>query len=220
MHLLKAYYDIERRIKIAAVIFSITAATFITGIVLSQENMTRKAKVQENLSEEVLRFHVLANSDSAKDQALKLKVKEEVLTYIEQTMPETQSADETSQWMRKHIDELEEISKEVIHKEGYDYTVSVAVTTCWFPDKTYGDLTFPQGNYKALRIEIGDAKGQNWWCVLYPGLCFVDTINAVVPEEGKGKLKAVLSAEEYSCLTDEKDYKIGFYFMQNILTFM
>ena len=67
--------------------------------------------------------------------------------------------------------------------------MSAAVTLCWFPEKSYGDVTFPEGNYEALRIEIGAAKGHNWWCVLYPSLCFMDTTNAVVPREGKEKLK-------------------------------
>ena len=77
-------------------------------------------------------------------------------------------------------------------------TVSVAVTTCYFPDRTYGDVTFPAGNYKTLRIELGDAAGHNWWCVLYPNLCFLDTTNAVLPEKGKQQLKKVLTEEEYS----------------------
>ena len=218
MHQLK-YYDTEKRMRMAAVIFSIIVATFVTSVVFYRENINAQAEVQKNLAQEVLRFHVLANSDSEEDQALKMKVKEAVLAYREQEMPETESVDKTREWMRRHTDEIEQISAEVIREKGYDYTVSAAVTTCWFPEKTYGDLTFPQGNYKALRIEIGEAEGQNWWWVLYPGLCFMDATNAVVPEEGKQKLKDVLSEEEYSCLTIGNDYQIGFYFIENILTF-
>ena len=90
--------------------------------------------------------------------------------------------------------------------------MSAAVMTCWFPDKTYGDLTFPAGNYKALRIEIGEAKGHNWWCVLYPALCFMDSTNAVVPEEGRQKLKNVLTEEEYSRITADTKFRIRWFF--------
>lgn len=213
------YYEIEKRVKMAAVIFSIIVASFVTSFVLYNQKIHAQAVAQKNLAQEVLRFHVLANSDSEEDQSLKMKVKESVLTYLEQEMPELESSDETSEWIRKHTDEIEEVAEMVVLKEGYTYTVSAAVTTCWFPEKTYGDLTFPQGNYKALRVEIGEAKGQNWWCVLYPGLCFVDAVNAVVPEEGKEKLKTVLSEEEYSYLDGGKGLKIGFYFLENILTY-
>lgn len=213
------YYEIEKRVKTAAVIFSIIVASFVTSFVIYRERVSAQTAMQQNLAREVLRFHVLANSDDEEDQALKMKVKESVLDYIEQEMPEEESLEETSEWIRKHTDELEEVAEMVVLEEGYAYTVSAAVTTCWFPEKTYGDLTFPQGNYKALRIEIGEAKGQNWWCVLYPGLCFVDAVNAIVPEEGKEKLKCVLSEEEYSYLDAGKDFKIGFYFLENILTY-
>lgn len=213
------YCEIEKRVKMAAVIFSIIVASFVTVFVMYNKKINVQAAIQKNLANEVLRFHVLANSDSEEDQALKMKVKESVLNYIDQEMPEEESLEETSEWVRRHTDELEEVAETVVLEEGDAYTVSAAVTTCWFPEKTYGDLTFPQGNYKALRIEIGEAKGQNWWCVLYPGLCFMDAVNAVVPEEGKQKLKDVLSEEEYSYLDAGKDFKIGFYFLENILTY-
>ena len=83
------------------------------------------------------------------------------------------------------------------------------MTTSYFPDKTYGDVTFPAGNYTALRVEIGEAKGQNWWCVLYPNLCFLDAVNAVVPEEGKQKLEQVLTEEEYRQVTAAENLKSG-----------
>ena len=118
--------------------------------------------------------------------------------------------------MRRHTDELENLSREIVQQEGYDYPVSAAVTTCWFPEKTYGDLTFPSGNYEALRIEIGAAKGHNWWCVLYPNLCFLDAVNAVVPKEGKQELKNVLSEEEYSQITATTDFKIKWYFPERL----
>ena len=91
-------------------------------------------------------------------------------------------------------------------------TVSVAVTTCYFPDRTYGDVTFPAGNYKTLRIELGEAAGHNWWCVLYTNLCFLDTTNAVLPEKGKQQLKKVLTEEEYSEVTAGSKFQIRWFF--------
>lgn len=191
---------------------TILISAIFTGIVYQVTGAAAEADMQAHLAQEVLRFHVLANSDSAADQALKLRVRDAVLEYLEENMPEAKDAGAAARWLRQHIDEIEEKSRETVAAEGADYTVSAAVTTCWFPDKTYGDVTFPAGNYEALRIEIGAAKGHNWWCVLYPSLCFLDTTNAVVPAEGKQKLRNVLTEEEYSSITATSDFKISWYF--------
>ncbi len=197
--------------KIISVLIMIIAG-MITAFVVWESGVSAEAALQQHLSEEVLRFHVLANSDGQEDQALKLKVRDGVLEYLEREMPDSENVDDTVHWVREHTDELEEEARTVLEEQGCDDTVSAAVTTCWFPEKTYGDVTFPAGNYEALRIEIGAAKGHNWWCVLYPGLCFMDTVNAVVPEEGKQKLKNVLTEEEYSRVTAESDFRISWFF--------
>lgn len=183
-------------------------AGLLTGWTAWKGEAAVRAQTQKHLAEEVLRFHVLANSDSEADQALKMTVKERVLAYLESEMPDTKNVKETKLWLRRHVDELEELSRKTVTEQGYDYPVTAAVTTCWFPDKTYGDVTFPAGNYEALRIEIGAAEGQNWWCVLYPELCFLDAANAVVPEEGKQSLRKVLTEEEYAQVTASTDFKI------------
>ena len=198
----------------AAIILFLAAclAALLTGIMCWRVDAAVQADMQAHLAEEVLRFHVLANSDSDEDQALKLKVRDAVREVLEENMPEMEDAADTKAWIRTNIDAIEEISRETVDAEGAEYPVNAAVTTCWFPDKSYGDVTFPAGNYEALRIEIGAAEGHNWWCVLYPGLCFLDTTNAVVPEEGKQKLKNVLTEEEYSRVTATSDFKIGWFF--------
>lgn len=197
-------------------LLALLIASLVTGMVSRQLRVQAEKETQEHLAQEVLRFHILANSDSDEDQALKMTVKEEVLGYLEGAMPEDMDVAETTDWMRRHTDELENLSREIVQQEGYDYPVSAAVTTCWFPEKTYGDLTFPAGNYEALRIEIGAAKGHNWWCVLYPNLCFLDAVNAVVSKEGKQELKNVLSEEEYSQITATTDFKIKWYFPERL----
>lgn len=210
----------NRRIDQAAWIISILLGAVLTAFFLWKAEVNAQIQMQEHLAEEVLRFHVIANSDSDEDQELKRKVKEEVLEFLKEQMPEEKNVDKTREWIRENTDEIERISAEVIMQEGCDDTVSAAVTTCWFPEKTYGDVTFPQGNYKALRIEIGEAKGQNWWCVLYPQLCFLNAANAVVPQEGKEQLKNVLTEEEYARVTVGTEFQIGWYFLENILTFI
>lgn len=189
-------------------IAGILVAILVTGIMAN----IKKSKMQEELAEEVFRFHVLANSDSKEDQALKMKVKEQVLVYMKQELPSSDSVKTTRLWAENHLDEIKQISKQVISEEGYDYSVQAQVTKCQFPDKSYGDVTFPAGEYEALRIEIGEAKGQNWWCVLYPNLCFMDAVHAVVPEEGKRDLKRVLDEDTYDMVTATTRFRIGWFF--------
>lgn len=191
----------------------------LTGLVNVQFGEAKKLQeqeLQEHLAQEVLRFHVLANSDSIRDQELKLQVKEGVLDWMEETIPEGLSGEETRDWMRDHTEEITELSRRILKKSGEETTVQTAVTTCYFPEKTYGDLTFPAGNYEALRIEIGQAKGHNWWCVLYPNLCFLDGTCKMVPEQGKENLQHVVTEEEYEWITTEKPVKAKSYILERL----
>lgn len=208
----RIYRKTERRAVKFCLVLAVMLASLITAGIYRKADAAEQQRLQEHLAQEVLRFHVLANSDSGADQELKLQVRDAVLEYMEDNMPGEDSAEAAKEWVRGHIDEIEDISRNIIADAGEAYPVTAAVTTCWFPDKSYGDVTFPAGNYEALRIEIGEAKGRNWWCVLYPGLCFMDTVNAVVPDEGKEKLKDVLSEEEYSRVTADSDFKISWFF--------
>ena len=208
----KLYGKLERHAVKLCFALALMIAAGITSAAAKRADAAEEAVLQMHLAQEVLRFHVLANSDSEEDQKLKLQVRDAVLAYMEENMPEEDSADAAKEWARAHTDELEAVGRRTVEEAGAKYPVSAAVTTCWFPDKSYGDITFPAGNYEALRIEIGVAEGHNWWCVLYPGLCFMDTVNAVVPDEGKQKLKNVLTEEEYSRITADKDFKISWFF--------
>ena len=141
-----------------ALVPALLLAAFLTGAAYQKTEAAAAAGAQRHLAGEVLRFHVLADSDSREDQAVKLKVRDGVLGYLETEMPELSDAGETALWIRRHIDEIEEVSREIVSAEGKDDPVNAAVTTCWFPEKSYGDVTFPAGNYEALRIEIGAAE--------------------------------------------------------------
>lgn len=189
-------------------IVGILISILVTGFVAN----AKRNEMQEELAHEVFRFHVLANSDSEEDQALKMKVKEVILSYMEQELPESDSVETTKKWANQNLDQIEEVAAEIIAEEGYEYAVKAKVTMCEFPDKTYGDITFPAGKYEALRVEIGEAEGQNWWCVLYPNLCFIDAVHAVVPDEGKEELKEVLEEDTYEMVTTTTRFKIGWFF--------
>ncbi len=188
----------------------------ILAMALTMEIMgsIRVATMQRKISGEVFRFHVIANSDSDEDQALKMKVKERVISFIQAELPDSKSVEMTEDWARLHLEEIESVARMALEQEGCEDKVTAEVTNCYFPDKTYGDVTFPKGYYNALRIKIGNAKGRNWWCVLFPNLCFIDSIHAVVPKKGKDELKAVLDEDEYEMVTANSRFKIRWFFFR------
>ena len=168
--------------------------------------------VSEDLANSVFRLHVIANSDSSEDQNLKYKVRDKVLEYMNNISKDCTSKDEVILLAKEHADKFKEIAKQVITENGYDYDVNVKIGNFNFPTKTYGDISFPAGNYDALRIEIGSAKGQNWWCVMFPPLCFVDVTSGVVPDESKEMIKQNLNDEEYNIISDSNSSDIKFKF--------
>ncbi len=184
-----------------------------TIVIFNMESYARAKLVatQENLADEVLRFHVIANSDSKEDQEIKLEVKEEVIAFMKQHLSTQASVTETKIWVENHLDQIEEIGIEVLEGYGKKESVVARLEEAHFPTKRYGDISFPEGEYEALRVEIGDAAGENWWCCLYPNLCFIDATYGVVSEEGKEQLQGVLDEDEYEMITEE-DIKIEWFF--------
>lgn len=205
---------IEKRVVVCMCI-AFVSAFFLTGWLLAQRGLLVDAKAQEtqeHLAQEVLRFHVLADSDSEEDQEMKMQVKEAVLSYLEESMPREAEIEEIRQWVKWHLEDLEAVAVRTLREAGSTDTVTAELTKDYFPAKTYGDITFPAGEYEALRIKIGRAAGHNWWCCLYPNLCFVDAVHAVVPEEGKDALRQVLDKEEYKMITATTNFKIKLFF--------
>ena len=169
--------------------------------------------VSEDLTDSVFRLHVIANSDSKEDQDLKYKVRDSILEYMNTISKNCTSKSEVINMANEHKEDLQNVAEEVIRKNGYHYTVNIKIGNFAFPTKTYGDISFPAGNYDALRIEIGEASGQNWWCVMFPPLCFVDVTSGIVPDESKQIIKNNLnSEEEYSIISDSKSPDIRFKF--------
>ena len=181
-----------------AVTFVGITAFFYQRAKVEQEN------IQKGIAKEIIRFHVIANSDTVIDQGVKLEVKNTVVKKLQKDLVGVKTIDEARTIISKEMGEIEHTAQTVLKKKGFDYTAKVKLTDDYFPIKEYGDLVFPQGDYEALEIRIGKAKGKNWWCVLFPSLCFIDSTYQVVPEQSKELLKENLSQDEYeSLLTGE-----------------
>ena len=169
--------------------------------------------VSSGISDSVFRLHVIANSDSDEDQALKLKVRNSLLEYMNSLCSSTSSKEEAMRIANEHIDDFTKIAQDVIAQNGYNYSVDVSVGSCDFPTKEYGDVSLPAGPYDALRVKIGSASGHNWWCVMFPPHCFVDVSSGIVPDESKEILHDTMSDEEYDLVTSsDSDSELTFKF--------
>lgn len=168
--------------------------------------------VSNNIADSVFRLHVIANSNSKEDQELKLKVRDELLSYMNIISKDSTSKQEAMQIANEHKEEFTQIAEKVIKENGYNYTVNVQIGKADFPTKYYGDITLPAGTYDALKVQIGEAKGQNWWCVMFPPLCFVDVSTGIVPDNSKQELKQSLDNEEYDLISKTDNNEISFKF--------
>ena len=161
--------------------------------------------ISKDLCNNVFRLHVIANSDSKEDQDLKYKVRDSLIEYMKTLTSDISTKDEAILIAQNHIEEFKDLAKKVINENGYDYEVNIEIGNFSFPTKTYGDISFPSGFYDALKVVIGKGNGQNWWCVMFPPLCFVDVTSGVVPEESKENLEENLSEEEYNLVSNSEN---------------
>ena len=152
--------------------------------------------IQKELAQKILRFHVIANSDKTDDQELKLKIRDAVGSYLSGQLSGAGTLEESEQIAKEHMEDLQQIACRVVQEEGYAYPVSACLADVEFPAKTYGSYCFPAGTYRALEIVIGQGAGRNWWCVMYPNLCFTDSVYQVCNEKEE-KLQKVLNEKEY-----------------------
>lgn len=170
--------------------------------------------LQPSIASKILRFHVLANSDMPCDQAVKEEVRDAVGTYLQPLLEEAESLEETKQIVARNLKPIIKTAKETLVSQGYYYDVTARITRIDFPEKTYGNYTFPKGEYEALQIVIGEGKGQNWWCVLYPNMCFKGSVFEVVEEEAEKSLKEVLNPWEYADVFDSGNVEFRFKFLE------
>lgn len=168
--------------------------------------------ISTDISNSVFRLHVLANSDSKEDQDLKYKVRDSLLNYMNSICNNCSNKEEAINLVEQNQNNFKQIALDTIHNEGYNYDVNINIGNFEFPTKTYGDISLPAGSYDALRVEIGKAEGQNWWCVMFPPLCFVDVSSGIVPEESKEVLNENLTDEEFSIVSDTSNKELQFKF--------
>ncbi|MDD6796434.1 MAG: stage II sporulation protein R [Clostridiaceae bacterium] len=196
-----------KKIVIFLMILCICGSVF-TGCTSYQENGGEYIYNYDDVKDILIRFHVIANSDTDEDQNLKLKVRDKVIEYLYPCLENSKSIDESRKILKDNTNKIKEIALNVIKENGYDYPVTTTFSHENIPEKSYGNIILPQGNYEAFRIIIGNGSGHNWWCVMFPPLCFIDVSKGKVEEDkSKKELDDQIerSKEESSTENDEND---------------
>ena len=173
---------------------------------------------ESEIYDTVVRLHVIANSDSESDQALKLLVRDEVIAVVSPAVEDCKTQAEAIAAIEEISNEINAAAREVVEREGYDYDVSVELGKEHYPTKTFESGAFPEGEYISLRVNIGEGEGQNWWCCLFPPLC----LSAATDDGGKSNEDAFISvglnADQYKIVTETKNpkYKVRFKILETI----
>lgn len=176
----------------------IISFTYIIHPIIEEDMESKK-----EYKDEIIRFHIRANSDKEEDQELKLKIRDEILKEMKVKFENTVDLDESRKVIVENMEEMKTITEKVIQNEGEDYSVDITLGQDNFPTRKYGNLVFPAGDYETLLITLGEGSGQNWWCVMFPPLCFVDITHSVAYNlenelEAEPKIEEQSETEEYS----------------------
>lgn len=185
-------------------IFRIEISLLVALIICGVLNINAFSQQCDNIREKMLRMHVIANSDSEEDQQLKLKVRDAVLLAGEKVFDGSVTATEAKEKITPYIDYLENIALETIKNEGFDYNVKITVEKEYFNTRTYeNSVTLPAGYYTAVKVIIGEGKGQNWWCVMFPPMCLPTAV-------AECEISDVLTEDETEIVTETEKYKFKF----------
>ena len=160
--------------------------------------------LQKDISKKIIRFHVIGNSNTEYDQSLKLHIKNAIVQELEPILYNVDNISSARKIIYKNLPLINHIAKRELIKHNSSYSVKTTMSTRFFPIKQYGDMTLPEGEYESVCVELGDAAGKNWWCVLYPSLCFIDCTYSVLPSESKDKLNKALTSDEYNYIINDK----------------
>jgi stage II sporulation protein R len=179
----------------------------------SQPNPGQPAK---EIPKQAIRLRILANSDQLEDQWLKRKVRDQVVKEIQAWAKRPDDIREARQMIRSRLPRFQALAKQTIRRYGYDYPVKVDFGQVPFPTKLYGEKVYPAGDYEALRITIGQGKGENWWCVLFPPLCFIDMSNGDAVEQSSESLSASLKPTQ-PALPKEEKVQVRFFLLDQLL---
>ena len=247
--------------------FALSVSCFLLALLCSMIWLSgSKENLAQRISPHILRFHVIANSNSPRDQEVKLQVKELLLAELNRIpdsglqsdlsqsrlsqsdlpdsrllqsglpqsglsqndtlcfSPEDQGSAASSakeaicQYIQKNQTQLEQKANALLSSLGFSYETQLRITRCYFPTKAYGDIILPRGTYDAVQVSIGDARGRNWWCVVYPRLCFLDATHAIVPESSRQQLKTIVGEEDYGLLLDTRplDIQVRFRLLETL----
>ena len=158
-----------------------------------------------SLEDRILRLHILAAGNDTASQELKLHVRDAVLTHIQAAVAEADTAREAEEVLSPLLPDIVAVANRILEEAGVSYRATAELTTEFFPIKQYGSLLLPPGEYRALRIVLDEGEGKNWWCMLYPSLCFTEGITATLREDEKEELRGLLSEEEFNTLFSEKE---------------
>lgn len=184
----------QNKIALLLLLLLATVVYFFTTI----ENST----TQTSYKDKIIRLHIIANSNSEEDQNLKLKVRDEIIKSLNERLLKSKNIEESRDIVTTHLEQIEETARKVVTENGYIYPVDARLGKTWIPEKDYKNLTLPAGEYEALNVVIGEGKGHNWWCVLFPPLCLIDSKEGEVDDALKA-LSENLTEEEYQLLAQE-----------------
>ncbi len=184
--------------KYEIVFVTVTMAILLT--VSACTKITQSEATKKQFEHELIRLHVIANSDSPEDQALKLKVRDRLLLTFGESFKEAQTMEQARETIQTNLAELEKVALTEIKEQGYNYQVNALLGIWPFPTRVYGDEVYPAGEYEALRLVIGEGKGANWWCVMFPPLCFVDVSSSM-----SEKSEQNIHAEHNPLLIEEQE---------------
>jgi len=190
---------LRKEIKILALSLTIG---LVFAISVAAYTYVYSAAVQQDIADNVIRFHVVANSNSHTDQAIKDIVRTEVLAEFEGLLRATDNVEESRQLIKGELAAIQAYAETVVRQLGFDCSVDARLDRAFFPTQFYGDLAFPPGIYEALQITIGNGTGRNWWCLMFPPLCFIDMTST---ESGRQQLANTVSEDSYRLLTHQDE---------------
>lgn len=157
--------------------------------------------VFNNISDNFIRLHIVANSDSTEDQMLKYEIRDAVINYLSPLLENAHNKKEAQDIISSHLNELSVISNQIITSKNLNYPINISLGNYKFPTRDYSEFVLPEGNYDALKIDIGNASGQNWWCVMFPSICIPCSDEIFSKENTTNLLQESLDSEEYSIIT-------------------
>ncbi len=176
-------------------------AAIISAIIFTFFLSAYSEKTEKNIADNIIRLHITANSDSAADQEIKLKVRDRIIKEMSPILADAENFEESKQLVLENIDAIRSYADSELENNGVSYTSRCSLGKCFFPTKTYDDITLPPGEYTALNIALGGGEGKNWWCVMYPPMCFVDG-NTVISEQNREILENNLDTDTYDLITN------------------